>query len=67
MQWVVQISFFSEMLKIAIYSGGCRNATKATCMHDYEVEMESDVERRRSTRVRVQRQCRAEDDSHRQQ
>ena len=51
----VRISILFVTLGNAIYSGWCRNATKVTHVHDHEVEMESNAERRRLTRVRVQR------------
>ena len=54
LQCEVRISVLSVMLRNAIYSGACRNPTTAAHMHDHEVEMESDPERRRSlTRVRL--------------
>ena len=55
-----QISVLSVMLRNAIYSD-TRRITR------YKVEMESDTERRRLTRIPVQRHHWAEDDSRRQQ
>ena len=43
----------SVMLRNALYSGVHRNATTVAHVHDYEVEMESDEERKKLTRVQV--------------
>jgi len=50
--YMVKNVVLSVMLRNALYSDACRNATTVAHLHDYKVEMESDEERKKLTRVK---------------
>ena len=51
--YMVKNVVLSVMLRNALYSGVHRNATTVAHVHDYEIKMESDEERKKLTRVQV--------------